>query len=637
MTKNIGQVSGLWIGNTPPENNKLIWFDTGNNLHKSYDFAMGIWISMTMNPIVSKTYSELQNLAAHNSISQGTFYLITNLGYLALAITSTKIQYTDNNNNVIIDDLISNKTYCVTSENLLIEDKTGVWDVSTNTLKFNFEETNISNEASDITKNDYVLGTKVRNGVKYLSKYKISSLLSTVANNAISWNKGFYLNFLTNLQSYYNKNGGVVRYETFLSAIRNIETLLGQIQTNINDINIWNKQLSNSFSPQTNPTDIVVGNTLKTIVDKVQGWINKFKTAKGSVLSNDYNVISESVPEIGDTVEEAIGKLEYQAQGLPSNWTPSSDNSNPTVSAGQTFAQAFAKVQRWFNLFWNISSTSFKSKAIANDSLMSVFNFVTSGSGNSMGGYFSIHNPNSSTTINPGRIDCRVSDNEMITFIGQSRPISYIKNNFSYAPQAINNNGNPGTADLDFYTMWIDKPKLPKINLNDDQHAHLNNVYALFAESLKTISRSSPIKMVDSAGYDNNEGSNLFYEITRESEEHIMFYKNRSSQSPANPDMYINLKLTSLQLGQHIGITFFDTLLPNSGASINLVTNDAGHAMLIPRVNGDPGTPSVGGVSIIFKSNLEYKFVVVDPQTLGYTSISGYLLLCLNSPNIVSN
>ena len=637
MTKNIGQVSGLWIGNTPPENNKLIWFDTGNNLHKSYDFAMGVWIPMTMNPIVSKTYSELQNLAAHNSISQGTFYLITNLGYLALAITSTKIQYTDNNNNVIIDDLISNKTYCVTSENLLIEDKTGVWDVSTNTLKFNFEETNISNEASDITKNDYVLGTKVRNGVKHLSKYKISSLLSTVANNAISWNKGFYLNFLTNLQSYYNQNGGVVRYETFLSAIRNIETLLSQIQININDINIWNKQLPDSFSPQTNPTDIVVGNTLKTIVDKVQGWINKFKTAKGSVLSSDYNVISESVPEIGDTVEEAIGKLEYQAQGLPSNWTPSSDNSNPTVSAGQTFAQAFAKVQRWFNLFWNISSTSFKSKAIANDSLTSVFNFVTSGSGNSMGGYFSIHNPNSSTTINPGRIDCRVSDDETIPFVGQSRPISYIKNNFSYAPQAINNNGNPGTADLDFYTMWISKPKLPKINLNDDQHAHLNNVYALFAESLKTISRSSPIKMVDSADYDNNEGNHLNYEITRESEEHIMFYKNRSSQSPANPDMYINLKLTSLQLGQHIGITFFDTLLPNSGASINLVTNDAGHAMLIPRVNGDPGTPSVGGVSIIFKSNLEYKFVVVDPQTLGYTSISGYLLLCLNSPNIVSN
>ena len=637
MTKNIGQVSGLWIGNTPPENNKLIWFDTGNNLHKSYDFAMGVWISMTMNPIVSKTYSELQSLAAHNSISQGTFYLITNLGYLAFAITSTKIQYTDNNNNVIIDDLISNKTYCVTSENLLIEDKTGVWDVSTNTLKFNFEETNISNEASDITRNDYVLGTKVRNGVKHFSKYKISSFLSTVANNAISWNKGFYLNFLTNLQSYYNQNGGVVRYETFLSAIRNIETLLSQIQININDINIWNKQLPDSFSPQTNPTDIVVGNTLKTIVDKVQGWINKFKTAKGSVLSSDYNVISESVPEIGDTVEEAIGKLEYQAQGLPSNWTPSSDNSNPTVSAGQTFAQAFAKVQRWFNLFWNISSTSFKSKAVANDSLMSVFNFVTSGSGNSMGGYFSIHNPNSSTTINPGRIDCRVSDNEMIPFIGQSRPISYIKNNFSYAPQAINNNGNPGTADLNFYTMWISKPNLPEINLNDDQHVHLNNVYALFAESLKTISRSSPIKMVDSAGYDNNEGSHLFYEITRESEEHIMFYKNRSSQSPANPNMYINLKLTSLQLGQHIGITLFNTLRPNgSGASINFVTNDAGHAILIPKVDGAAGTPSVAD-AFIFKSNFEYKFVVVDPQTLGYTSISGYLLLCLNSPNIVSN
>lgn len=635
MIQNIGQVSGLWIGNTPPENNKLIWFDTGNNLHKSYDFAMGVWIPMTMNPIVSKTYSELQSLAAHNNISQGTFYLITNLGYLALAITSTKIQYTDNNNNVIIDDLISNKTYCVTSENLLIEDKTGIWDVSTNTLKFNFEETNISNEASDITRNDYVLGTKVRNGVKRLSKYKISSFLSTVANNAISWNKGFYLNFLTNLQSYYNQNGGVVRYETFLNAINSIQILLNQIQTNINDINIWNKQLPN-FLPQTNPTDIKVGDTLKTIVDKVQGWINKFKTAKGSVLSSDYNVISGSVPEIGDTVEKAIGKLEYQAQGLPSNWTPSSDNSNPTVSAGQTFAQAFAKVQRWFNLFWDISSTSFKSKAIANDSLTPVFNFVISGSEKFNGGYFSIHNPNNSTTINPGRINCRVSDDEMISFNKQQRSVSYIKNDFYYAPQAINNNGNPGTVYLDFYTMWIGKPELPKINLNDDQHAYLNNVYALFAESLRTISRSSPIKMVDSVDYDNNEGSHLSYEITLESEEHIMFYKNRSSQASATP-MYINLKLTSLQLGQHIGITFFDTLLSNNGASINLVTNDVGHAILIPKVNDAAGTPFVGGVSITFRSNFEYKFVVVDPQTLGYTSISGYLLLCLNSPNMVSN
>ena len=143
--------------------------------------------------------------------------------------------------------------------------------------------------------------------------------------------------------------------------------------------------------------------------------------------------------------------------------------------------------------------------------------------------------------------------------------------------------------------------------------------------------------MVDSAGYDNNEGGHLFYEITRESEEHIMFYKNHSSQSPANPNMYINLKLTSLQLGQHIGITLFNTLLPNgNGASINFVTNDAGHAVLIPKVNGAAGTPFVIDTFIV-KSNFEYKFVVVDPQTLGYTSISGYLLLCLNSPNIVSN
>lgn len=646
MIKNLGQIAGLWVGNTSPQNRLLIWFDTGNNIHKTYDYSTGTWIPVSMNPIVNKTYAELQNLAALNSISQGTFYRITDLGYLALAITSTKIQYTDNNDNVIIDDLISTKTYCVTSSNLLIEDKGGVWDVSTNTLKFNFEDTDIANDTSATTANDYVLGTKLRNGTKKLSKYKLSSLISRVTGNAISWNKGFFLNFLTNLQSYYDVNGGVVRYTTYTTAINTINQSLTTLQQNINNLNIWNKTMPSPFNPPAIPTDMAANDTLKTLLQKAQAWINKFKNAKGIVLSSDYTVDDSGVPAIGDTVETALGKIQYETQGLPVDWVPSSTTSpNPSASAGDTFSQAIAKIQRWLNMFWNISTSYFRSKKIAHDTT-SVFSFDVSGFDGDATGTFSISGSNSSvTTLTPGSINLLNKNSVYVGFIpGSSRELYEISNYLKYSPDSISFSTGTGTSVVNFYTLRVDEPNIPSIPpLSEGQHFNLNDVYAIFAKSILTEKRSSKVKMVNSYAYDINEhigGTPAdIYEITVNTPEHLLFYKTSSSATPEEPVMYINLKIASLRIGQHIGITFFNTIHTDTASlqSINLNTNDDGHAILIPTVNNNAGIPVIGGFSISVRSNYEYKFVVVSPLTLGYDNIDGLLLLCLNSPNISQN
>lgn len=628
MVKNVGQVAGLWIGNSNPQNTKLIWYDTGNSIHKIYDVSTGTWIPVSMNPIVRKTYSELQSLAANNSISQGTFYLITNLGYLALAITTTKIQYTDSNNNVIIDDLISHKTYCVTSENLLIEDMGGVWDVSTNTLKFNFSDTDINAVSSEISENDFVLGTKKRSGVSSFSKYTLKSLVSRVSRNAISWNKGFYLDFFRTLQSYYNQNGGVVRYETYANAIQQITQALTTIQNNFNNLNIWTKTVSSPFTPASTPTDMAVGDTLKNMLQKVQGWINKFKYAKGIVLSSDYQVGDGTAPAAGNTVEEAIGNLQKEVSGLPEDWVPSSDASNPTMQPGDSFPTALSKVQRWFNLFWNITASVFSSKAISRNGNVPVFQFSVSGSAGQQSGQFHITSPDSTTTLSYGGIQASYNDDEYIAFSqGQSRVTTFVPNTMEYNPSNYWTNGESGNVIIDSYTLKVKTPVLPLFQGQTGQNVSFRDLYAIYAESLLSNVRASKMLMINSANYDINEGGTQTYQILNNTPEHIMIYKATTENN--EPGMYINLQIQSLRLGQLIGITFVSIVPDAPSSSVNLVSNGNGNGICVPIVNGNL-VFNTGATSMTFNNNIEYRFIAIDAYSLGYTG-SGLVLWCLNS------
>jgi len=293
-TKNLEQVAGLWIGNSAPENTSLIWYDNTPAIrtHKIYDFAVGAWVVLDKNAISAITYSELRNLARNTGLTQGSWYKVTDQGnILALAITTTKVQYVDINNNFVIDDLASNATYVVTSSNLLIDDIQGVWNANDKKLMFSFADT----VQDDNTADDYIFGKKRRNSVWSLAKYKLSSLVSSVTGNSITWNKGFFFNFRKNLQDNTNVSGGVVGKDTY-------DTDKAALQQSIDNVAASNQAILNSAKNYTDgkvaaseiyskalpsaPTagtaiDIASGDTLSSIITKIQRWINQFKTASG--------------------------------------------------------------------------------------------------------------------------------------------------------------------------------------------------------------------------------------------------------------------------------------------------------------------------------------------------------------------
>ena len=230
-TRNLGQVSGLWIGTTAPTNTDLIWLDTSLNpaVHKIY--ANGGWIDLAPQVISTISYTNLKTLAQNPGLAVGSWYQITDTGtayrngVLALAITSNRIHYVANNGNVIIDDLSSNQLAefrlpCV--NNLLIDGITGDW--VNNQLNFDFGETTPSN-ASDY----FVFGKRLISGVFKLAKFKIANFISAVAGNDLTWNQGLYVNLNNLLNARYDQSGGVVAYNTYLSQMTIITAALNQL------------------------------------------------------------------------------------------------------------------------------------------------------------------------------------------------------------------------------------------------------------------------------------------------------------------------------------------------------------------------------------------------------------------------
>ena len=327
-SKNLGQVAGLYVGTSAPTNKALIWYDTSSNVHKTFDVGLNAWTVLQPQIITPITYSALVSRASGQGLTQGQWFKITDRSNaLALAITATKVQYVNNNGVPVVDDLGTHVMYNVTSENLIIDDVTGVYDATTNKLTFSFSETTpvMNTGDSDV---DYVLGEQKRGNNKTLRKFRLSSLLSTVTGNDISWNGGFFLNFYNKLKSYFDTTGGVAshaaleEYKTLNNqAIEDMtETAQQAIQTvgqNINQATsptqIYNKQLP--IAPTDGVTaDIALGDTLSAIVVKIYRWINKFKKADGIVMPANYAPASNASPvNNNDNVSSAIGKLSKYA------------------------------------------------------------------------------------------------------------------------------------------------------------------------------------------------------------------------------------------------------------------------------------------------------------------------------------
>lgn len=387
-TKNLGQVSGVHIGSTPPSNTILIWYDsTPSQLrHKVYDPTLKQWVVLDQNIISAITYSELTNMAKNSGLSVGEYFQITDRSNaLALAITSTKVQYCDALGNILIDDLGTNIQYHVTSSNLQIDDVVGVFDETNRKLVFQFKE-----QTPDFTADDYVLGKVQRNNIWSLAKYKLSSFLSKVTGNSITWNGGFFFSFSDALKNVLDKAGGVVSKTTYDRDKEQLTTSINNVgKENQNIIQNAHNELTEATKPDSfygtklpsistggEATDIAKGDTLLSIVSKIQRYINKFKYATGIRISQDFtDRVSPQYVNNNDTVDSAIRKIQYWLKNmgkggkLSEDWEPKDYTTTvEDVAAGDTFDDAFAKAVAKLSQIGDITNGRIQSKATVNGS-----------------------------------------------------------------------------------------------------------------------------------------------------------------------------------------------------------------------------------------------------------------------------
>ena len=399
-TKNLGQVSGVHIGSTPPSNTILIWYDsTPSQLrHKVYDPTLKQWVVLDQNIISAITYSELTNMAKNSGLSVGEYFQITDRSNaLALAITSTKVQYCDALGNILIDDLGTNIQYHVTSSNLQIDDVVGVFDETNRKLVFQFNE-----QTPDFTADDYVLGKVQRNNIWSLAKYKLSSFLSKVTGNSITWNGGFFFSFSDALKNVLDKAGGVVSKTTYDRDKEQLTTSINNVgKENQNIIQNAHDELTEATKPDSfygtklpsistggEATDIAKGDTLLSIVSKIQRYINKFRYATGIRISQDFtDRVSPQYVNNNDTVDSAIRKIQYWLKNmgkggkLSEDWEPKDYTTTvEDVAAGDTFDDAFAKAVAKLSQIGDITNGQLSSKQTVSGSTTvrrTVFNLMS--------------------------------------------------------------------------------------------------------------------------------------------------------------------------------------------------------------------------------------------------------------------
>lgn len=376
-TSNVGQVTGIFIGNYEPTNKNLIWYDdTPNQMcHKVYDYNTKSWVALNPVIVAPTTYSEIVNNAKKNGLPIGKHYQITDKSnVLAVSISKTKIWYVDTLGNIIVDDLGTNIQWHVSSSNILIDDINGVFDVEKNKLIFQFPESEIDYN------NDYVLGKKKSSTGWFLSKFKISSFLSKDYNNSIYWSGGIFFDFKKSINNILNKVGGIVGYDAYRLDVEKLNTSIGNVSEEAKNVlnyakksineetssdKIYNKKINRDINTTITPSNVMLGDTLFNIISKFQRWINKFKYADGiSIPLNFADANSKQYINNNDTVSSAFQKIQYILKNptttgnLPSNWNTGCEIKDPTVSQspygayqydgfpvpGDTIFYAFAKI-----------------------------------------------------------------------------------------------------------------------------------------------------------------------------------------------------------------------------------------------------------------------------------------------------
>lgn len=327
QTKNLGQIAAVWISPNAPENLRLIWYDTHEQIHKVYETTTGEWIALNPQVVTNSTISDLRVIAQDSGLSFGKFYYLTDVGTLAVAITTTKIWYVDALNNYVVNDLAANITAYINSDNLLIDGSTGVWNNATGRLEFVFSE--VATGTGLQTANDYIV-IRRKNGTAWSwIKAKLSSFVSAVSGNSITWNGGFYFNLSTAIDVLKNVSGGVVGYDRYSSdteainqAIANVAQgnaeILDASKTYTNQKTSASALLDTIFSRPwviyQNPPQVPgIGSKLFDVLSILISWTQLLQNSSKIKIGSGFSPNGRSGEvNYSDTVRAAIEKLVYK-------------------------------------------------------------------------------------------------------------------------------------------------------------------------------------------------------------------------------------------------------------------------------------------------------------------------------------
>lgn len=328
-TIDVGTVSGISIGTTPPSNSAIIWYDTTDKLHKSYDASLGQWVPMSQ-AIVSQIndFNDLINKAnLPGGLPIAAFYNVLkrdsdpSWNTMVWVVGQTRIQYVDKQNNIIVEDLAGQgtTTQYVASTNYFFDNVVATFDQRTSQLNFDFQQLTDNPALTDV-----LYGMRVVSDNPMLVKRSVKSLLSTSSKNSLGFVNGLFFDFNAAMSgvivSEQANDTQVVGYKQYVVDYAAMNKIFEQVEKIVTDWQngsqtiIFSAKLTN-VAPVTatiaNPQDLTTEDDLMAALNKIQGWYNRLKLATGMSLSSGYAAAAEEspMPAAGDPVEQAIALL----------------------------------------------------------------------------------------------------------------------------------------------------------------------------------------------------------------------------------------------------------------------------------------------------------------------------------------
>lgn len=380
-TIDVGTVAGISIGTTPPSNPAIIWYDTTDKLHKSYDASLGQWVPMSQAIVIQiNDFNDLINKAnLPGGLPIAAFYNVLKRdsdpfwSTMVWVVGQTRIQYVDKQNNIIVEDLAGQgtTTQYVASTNYFFDNIVATFDQNTSQLNFDFQQL-----ADNPALADVLYGMRVVNDNPTLVKRTVKSLLSTSPKNSLGFVNGLFFDFGAAMSgiivSEQANDTQVVGYKQYTADYAAMDKTFQEVQRIINDWQngsqtmIFSAKLTNVAPVDAtiaNPQDLTTADDLMTALNKIQGWYNRLKLATGMSLSSAYKADPATkgvMPAGGDPVEKAIALL-HQAI-LDVDFSQYGNSSNILIGGDQkdfpeipyiSFIDVEGNVRQAFEVVWN--------------------------------------------------------------------------------------------------------------------------------------------------------------------------------------------------------------------------------------------------------------------------------------------